>query len=72
MNAFVCIGTACIMINYGYKGMSDTLSKLHKVSHFQYRKNLDQKRSCMKSNNFFVEYSIGYAIGKGGIIIRSE
>ena len=28
--------------------------------------------SFMKSNTFFVEYSIGYAIGKGKRITRSE
>jgi hypothetical protein len=37
--------------------------KLHKVSHFQ---------CCTQSNIFFVEYSIGYAIGKGRIVMRSE
>ncbi len=28
--------------------------------------------SCTKSNNFYVEYSIGYAIGKSKAIIRSN
>jgi len=27
--------------------------------------------SCSKSNNIFVEYSIGYAIRKGEVIMRS-
>jgi hypothetical protein len=46
--------------------------KLHKVSHFQFRKNLYQKQSCTKSANFFVEHSIGYAIGKGEVVMRSN
>jgi len=46
--------------------------KLHKVSHFQYRKNYIKKLSCTRSNNFFLEYSIGYAIGKGKDIIWSN
>jgi hypothetical protein len=46
--------------------------KLHKVLHFQFSKNLYQKLSCTKSNNYFVEYSIGYAIGHSEVITRSE
>ena len=28
--------------------------------------------SCTKSNNYFVEYSIGYAIKNGKVIMRSN
>jgi hypothetical protein len=43
--------------------------KLHKVSHFQFRKTYIKKLSSTKSNNF-VEYSIRYAIDKGGVFTR--
>ena len=46
--------------------------KLHKVSHFQFRKNLYQKTELYEIQYFFVEYSIGYAIGKDKVITRPE
>jgi hypothetical protein len=39
---------------------------------FSLRKTYTKKRSCTKSANFFVEYSIGYAIGKGEVVMRSS
>ena len=46
--------------------------KLHKVSYFQFRKNLYQKTEFYEIKYFFIEYSIRYAIGKGEVITRSE
>jgi hypothetical protein len=37
-----------------------------------YEKTYIKKLNCIKSDNFFVEYSIEYDIGNGGLIMRSE